>query len=167
MKPRREDPAHALLRNLTRELFQTEVSAAKHCRREARRQPGSPPADALIATAQHADRALEELGELARKHDLPRSSAGMLLGALFSESRQRVADHLIDSERSYRGTLLGMRHGTDVVRVFAVAAREAGETELADWAERWLAQRDPLIKEAERQLQWFGKHPERALERAH
>src|SRR5690348_986826 len=30
----------ALLRNLSRELFQTEVSAARHCRREARRNPG-------------------------------------------------------------------------------------------------------------------------------
>ncbi|HEX6243497.1 MAG TPA: hypothetical protein VFZ61_21440 [Polyangiales bacterium] len=157
----------ALLRNLSRELFQTEVSAARHCRREARRNPGSPPAETLLLVAAHADAALRELTELASLHGLPRSSFGMLLGALFSEARERVADHLIDAERSYRGTLLGMRHGLDVMRMFGACATLAQYDGLSLWAESWLALREPLVDEAERQLAWFALHADRALARAH
>jgi hypothetical protein len=110
---------------------------------------------------------LRELQELARKHGLPRGSFGAALGTLFSESRQRIADHLFDAERSYRATLLGMRHGTDVARVFEVAAALAGRQELAQWAHTWLAARTPLVREAERQLVWFAAHAEHALARAH
>jgi hypothetical protein len=167
MNDRQPTPRHALLRNLTPELFQTEVSASRHCRREARRNPGTPPAQALLAVAEHADEALRDLTALAAKHELPRGSFGVLLGGLFSETRERIADHLIDAERSYRGTLLGMRHGTDVVRMFGATAKHAGIDELATWAQAWLERRDDLVKQAERQLDWFAVHAQRALARAH
>jgi hypothetical protein len=156
-----------LLHNLTPELFQTETSAARHCRREARRVPGTPPAATLLAVAEHADVALRELEELARAHQLPRSSFGVALGNLFSETRQRVADRLIDAERSFRGTLLGMRHGIDVVHMVELTAREAGCDPLVRWAEAWRQRREPLIQEAERQLGWYATHVDRALARAH
>jgi hypothetical protein len=167
MTANHRDPSHALLRNLTRELFQTEVSASLHARREARRQPGTAPANALLAVARHADLASNELWQLARKHDLPRSSFGMLLGLAFSEARQRIADHFIDAERSYRGTLLGMRHGSDLMRIFEATAEHVGREELVSWARSWLAIRDPLVKEAERELAWYATRARRALARAH
>jgi hypothetical protein len=160
-------PHHALLCNLTRELFQTEVSASRHCRREAERNPGSPPAEALLAVAKHADTALQELGELARAHDLPQSVGGGLLGEAFSELRERVADRILDGERSYRATLLGIRHGTDVVRMFGCSAALDHREELARWSETWLTQREPLVREVERQIEWFAVHVDRALARAH
>lgn len=121
----------------------------------------------MLAVAEHADGSLRDLTALVAKHELPRSSFGVLMGALFSEARERVADHLIDAERSYRGTLLGMRHGTDVVRMFAATARHANNAELAEWAEAWLERRDALVKEAELHLDWFAFHAQRALARAH
>jgi hypothetical protein len=117
--------------------------------------------------AAHADAALLELTELARMHGLPRSTLGSLLGALFSEARERIVDHLIDAERSYRGTLLGMRHGLDVMRMFGTCATLAQYDGLSAWAEGWLSLRTPLVDEAERQLAWFALHADRALARAH
>ena len=163
----RQDHAHALLRNLTYGLLQTEASASRHGRREARRQPGTAPADALLAIAAHADIALKELAELARKYDLPRSSFRMLLGLAFSAMRQRIADHFIDAERSYRGTLLGMRHGADLMRIFEATAARAGREDLVGWAQSWLARRDALVKEAERELVWYAAHARNALTRAY
>ena len=75
--------------------------------------------------------------------------------------------HFIDAERSYRGTLLGMRHGADLVRIFEATAARAGQGELVRWAQNWLRQREPLVKEAERELVWYAAHAERALARAH
>jgi hypothetical protein len=161
------DPHHVLLRNLARELFQTEMSAVRHCRREARRIPGTPPAVALLATAAHAETALSEIRALFPKHDLPSSTLGMLLGASFSEIRERAADHLLDEERSYRATLLGMRHGVDVVRMFGAVAEQGRQPELMTWTEGWLARREPLVREATEQLRWFAMHVQRALARAH
>lgn len=156
-----------LLRNLTREVFQTEVSASRHCRREARRNPGSPPAQALLAVAEHADKALETFSQQARTANLPASTMGGLLGATFSELRERVADHLLDAERSYRATLLGVRHGIDVIKMFGLTAALARHDALAQWAEEWLATRTTLASELERQIEWFAVHAERALARAH
>lgn len=155
-----------LLRSLAPELFQTETSAARHSRREARRVPDTPPAAALLDVARHADVALLELDQIARTHSLPRSSLGVLLGNLFSETRERVADRLMEGERSYRATLLGMRHGVDVVHMVELTAREAGNGLLASWAETWLRRREPLVQEVERQLAWYATHTDRALARA-
>lgn len=158
---------HALLSNLARELFQTEVSAVRHCRREARRNPGTGPAIALSSVAQHADRALVELTALARREDLPVSKFGTLLGETFSQVRDKVADHMLDAERSYRATLLGIRHGVDVVHMFGSTAALARREAIADWAELWLLERMRLMLIVEHQLDWFASHVERALARSH
>lgn len=158
---------HELLRNLTRELFQTEVSASRHSRREANRLPESRPANALNAVAQHADLALKELKDLAQKQDLPVSAFGGILGEAFSQIREHVADHMLEGERSYRATLLGMRHGMDAVRMFGLAAKHGGFPDLAGWAERWLAIRAPLVHEVEQQLEWFAEHVAKARHVAH
>jgi hypothetical protein len=166
MKRDAPNSAQSLLRNLAHELFQTETSAARHCRREARRLGDAPPAQVLLTAAQHAEAVLRDLPGLAARNGLPVSGAGKLLGALFSEARQRVADHLIEAERSYRGTLLGMRHGADLVRLMRHVASAANASEVVAFCDGWLSVREPLIAQTEEQLAWFASHSERASELA-
>jgi hypothetical protein len=155
---------NALRRSLGRELFQTEQSAASHCRREAARLPGTQPAGALMAISEHADRTLVELPALAVSHDMPVSGAARRVGRLFSITRQLVGDRLLRRERSYRGTLLGMRHGLDVVHMLRHLAEHAGDRALVSWCDAWLAVRCPLVQRAEEELRWFAEHPELAMQ---
>lgn len=163
---RRQDSrqqALRLARNLAHELFQTEISALRHGRREAERQiSGSPPQRALQAVAEHADVALQELPGLAERNALPISRPGQALGRLFSEARDKALDLVISAERSYRGTLLGTRHGVDVVHMLEAVAREAELEELHTWCRRWLERREPLVDAVADALEWFAQHPREA-----
>jgi hypothetical protein len=147
-----------LLPSLMTELFQTERSAYRHPIREAKRLGDVPPAIALRAVAAHANEVLDELPKLARARGLAVAGVGTIVGETFSDVRHFFADRLIDRERSYRGTLLGMRHGIDLVRLIGAAAEDEGDTELASWCERWLAIREKLVIGVERELEWFGRH---------
>jgi hypothetical protein len=151
-----------LMRSLMRELFQTEHSAQTHCRAEAERLPGTPPEHALLATARHADSVLEELPIRAKHHDLPVSPIGVSVGEAFSRIRRHVTDLLMDSETSYRATLLGLRHGVDVWRLLREAALAAKDDDLAAWCDRVYLARVPLIEECAQQLSWFAQHPDEA-----
>jgi hypothetical protein len=155
-----------LLRHLSHELWQTEVSASQHCRREAERLGDTPPARALLATAEHADAVLAELPKVVQGRSLAQSGIGMALGKMFSEVRDTIADKLLTSERSYRGTLLGMRHGVDIVHLLSKTAAQAHDEALTAFLERWLERRQPLVDEVVAQLGWFAAHPERALKSA-
>jgi hypothetical protein len=156
----------AFLRNLAHEVFQTETSAVRHCRREAERYEDTPVAQALNAVAQHADTALRDFKELARREALPTSAPGGILGETFSLVRDFFADRMIEAERSYRGTLLGIRHGIDVMHMVEQVARAAGREGLATWAHDWLRARTPLALAVEAQLAWFATHIDRARQRA-
>lgn len=158
-------PAHDLLVSLFRELFQTEQSAQLHPAREAERLGDSPPAQALRAVAEHAKRVLAELPVLAEKNDLPLSGAGAALGLFLSNCREFAADQLIETERSYRGTLLGVRHGVDLVELIGHAAGAQGNRELADWCDSWLKERKPMVDKMVQALQWFAESPEKATSR--
>lgn len=162
-------PEQALLITLFRELFQTEQSARLHPLREAERLGDAPPSEALRAVAEHATRALSELSGLAERNDLPVSLAGTAVGAFFLNCREFVADQLIDqlveTERSYRGTLIGVRHGVDLVELISHVAAAQGKQELVDWCEGWLQERKPLVDELVQSLQWFAQSPEKATER--
>lgn len=157
---------HAWLANLVRELFQTEESAKHHPMLEAERLGEVPPAMALRAVAAHARRTLAELPPLVRRHDLPVSNGGRRVGAAFSTIRDRLADLLLTAERSYRGTLLGMRHGVDLVILIQSVARMEGDTSLANWCDHWLERRRPLVEAAAQELAWFAANPARAREPA-
>lgn len=158
--------AHKLLVKLFHELFQTEQSAVSHPQREAERLGSVPPAQALRETSAHAERVLKELPELAAQHNLPTSRIGQSVGQLFSNMRQWFADHLLDEERSYRGTLLGLRHGVDLVLLIRHAARVEGDPGLEGWCTTWLTERVPLVDEVAAQLAWFGATPQVALHTA-
>lgn len=153
----------AFLRALTRELFQTEMSAAQHCRREAARLGQTSPAHALRAVADHADAVLVELPKLAERNGLPKSRGGFFVGELFSQVRDKLADALIDSDRSYRGTLLGCRHGLDVVRMMQQVSATYGLRELDAFCAAWLNTRTVLVQKLEDELAWFARHPAAAL----
>jgi hypothetical protein len=159
----RQRALQTLLRSLFRELFQTEMSAVKHCRREAERLGEASPAVTLREISRQAQGFLAELPAIARAHELPASAGGAAVGALFSEARDKVFDRLIRSERSYRGTLLGLRHGVDLMVLLGQVARERGYAELSAFCERWLGARVPLIASVERELVWFAKQPHEAV----
>jgi hypothetical protein len=158
-----ERALRSLLKSLTREFFQTETSAVKHCRREAERLGEAPPARALLEIAAQAEQFLKQLPLIARANGLPKSAGGVAVGALLSQARDKVFDRVIRLERSYRGTLLGVRHGVDLVHLLAHTAREARLPELGEFCERWLAARQPLVANLERELVWFAKQPARAM----
>jgi hypothetical protein len=167
MTHRKELTPHqrTLLNNLTREMFQTETSAVRHGNREANRyDTGAPPAQALRAVAVHAERVLIELPQLAERAGITISKGGVLVGELFSQGRDKLADFLIDRERSYRGTLLGMRHGVDVFRLLNEFADTANNYELRDFTKTWLEERLPLVQRVDDELRWFAEHADTAVE---
>lgn len=154
-----EPPEHAWLATLILELFQTETSARLHPLVEAERLGEVPPALILRAVAEHAAEALEQLPPLVTQHNLPISHAGKQLGAALSSLRDHFIDLLINLEKSYRGTLIGMRHGVDLVELVHHTAREQGDDALAEWCAAWLERRRPLVEAAARELRWFAANP--------
>lgn len=154
-----------LLRKLFRELSQTERSASRHGRREADRYGKTPPGEALRAVAEHADRQQREVARLDRRTLLSGLRVGALVGESFSFVRQLVGDRLVDAERSYRGTLLGMRHGVDLVDLIRRVADASGQVEIGGFCTRWLDERRPLVDQVAHELAWFASHPARASER--
>ena len=157
---------HAWLANLVRELFQTEQSAKVHPILEAERLGDVPPARVLREIAEHAAAALAELPPLVTRHDLPVSEGGKTVGKAFSAIRDNFADLLLSAEKSYRGTLLGMRHGVDLVELVQYVGSEEGDLDLAAWCAAWLERRRPLVESAARNLSWFAANPARAREPA-
>ncbi|MGK3997906.1 hypothetical protein [Sorangium sp. So ce1024] len=165
--PQQESPkGRAFLANLVRELFQTERSARTHSLVEAQRLGDVPPAHALRAVSAHAEAVLEELPALMSERELPVSAGGSAVGAAFSALRDHIADHLLSAEKSYRGTLLGMRHGVDLVELIQYVAAAEGDTFLAAWCARWLAARRPLVEAVAGELAWFAARPARATRAA-
>ncbi len=146
--------------DLFAELFQTERSAVRHPRREAERLGPVPPATALRAVAAHADEALADVARLAKERGLHASAVGQVAGEAFSVARHLVVDRVLSAEQSFRGTLLGLRHGVDVVRLLRSAADEEGDAPLVDWCDRWLSVRLRLVAGVEAELGWFGHHPD-------
>jgi hypothetical protein len=157
-------------RTLTQTLFaevgQTERSAIRHPRVEARRLGDCPPAAALLAIADHAARAEPAIRALAGARGGAHASPGIFVGNLFSIGRDTFADFFLTAEQSYRGTLLGIRHGYDVITLFRLAAVTEHDGEVVAWADPWLEVRRPLIDRVADQLGWFAKNPDRALENA-
>lgn len=157
------DADFRLLETLFHELFQAEQSAKVHTLREADRLGEVPPAAALRAVSAHASRIMEELPALAQKCDLPISYLGKTAGFMLSMMRQWVLDHVVEPERSYRVTLLGMRHGVDLVTLISQLAQAGNHRELAQWCSRWLSERAPLVEAAAVELAWFAQSPQEAL----
>lgn len=152
----------AWLSALMRELFQTERSAKSHPTLEAERLGDNPPGRAMRAVAEHATATLDDLPRLAQAHGLPVSAGGEAVGKVFSLLRDSLGDLLLNMERSYRGTLLGMRHGLDLVTLLRDVALLDEDEELVEWCTTWIDKRRPLVDAAADELEWFALRPERA-----
>ncbi|MEJ7602975.1 MAG: hypothetical protein WKG01_34125 [Kofleriaceae bacterium] len=88
---------------------------------------------------------------------------GRAVGVAFSALRHFMFDRLIDHERSYRGTLLGCKHGLDVVRLLREVALRSGDSAVVRFCDDQLVERIPLLEAAERELAWFADCPTKAL----
>lgn len=153
-----------LLEATLRELFQAERSATEHPRVEASRLGTSPPGDAMEEIAVHADGQLEKLDDLALERGMTPAAAAKTVGKAFSVIRDHVTDLTTTTEQSYRLTMLGVRHGIDLVRILRELAIRAQDSELAQWSEAWLVRRLALAERCETELAWFVANPDRALE---
>jgi len=151
-----------LLSTLFPEFLQTERSASRHGAIEALRLRDTPLGEPLMYVSKHATASLPHLSRLAESRGFRGRRLGIWVGRIFSTLRDRVADHMIDAERSYRGTLLGIHHGVDLARLVAAAAETSGDAELQDYCKEWLGVRTHLVQELESRLSWFAHHPERA-----
>jgi hypothetical protein len=152
-----------LYAKLCRELAQSEQSASVHPRREAKRLGNTAPAHALLAIAAHADELRPRFEALMAKRQPKGIEIGRVFGRLFSQIRHVIADRLIDAERSYRGTLLGLHHGIDVTRLLREVALRAHDTHLVKFCDELLVERLGLIEGAEQALAWFAEQPSAAI----
>jgi hypothetical protein len=157
------DDLQRLREKLCRELAQSELDATRHTSREARRLGDVPPAHALRSIAEHADQ-LRPRFEALVKPDQPVGVAlGRGVGEVFSALRHFVFDRMIDTERSFRGTLLGLRHGIDLTRLLREVALRQADAALLQYCDQFLVERASLLEHAEQRLAWFAEHPEIAL----
>jgi hypothetical protein len=150
---------------LCRELAQSEHSADVHTRREARRLGDVPPAHALLALGEHASAEEARFDVIAcnMQHETGLQLA-RAIGQAFSTLRHLMFDRMIDTERSFRGTLLGFRHGIDISRLLREVATRLGDTELVEFIDAWQPRRLELLHAAEATLGWFADSPARALQ---
>jgi hypothetical protein len=156
-------PYEELRIKLLRELFQCEHDVATHPAREARRFGDTPPGIALRAIANHGAVALGQLSLISRHGTEARAKLGHLVGEVVSLTRYLFVDRLIDAERSYRATLLGLKHGIDVIRMLREVAERDGDLALSLWCEDTLIERESLVHEAEMAMAWFAEEPRMAL----
>lgn len=155
-----------LKEKLCRELSQSEHSAIVQPRREARRLGEIPPAKALLAVSQHAAAVRPRLDSLieGRRATVRGVEVGRAVGEVFSLLRHYLFDRIIDTERSYRGTLLGLDHGIDIVHMLAAITLRDGDEHLGMFCAEWLVERTALVQQARAELAWFADQPKLALQ---
>ncbi len=158
-----DDARRRMLRRLMSELAHSERAAEVHCQREARRYARDLSATALWTICRQARASLARLQELADARTFRLVSRPTSLGVLLQALRDALADRLRSAERSWRSTLLGLRHGIDIVVSLRLVADALGDADVVTFCDELLRQRTPLVKEVENTLWWFAEHPERAL----
>jgi hypothetical protein len=148
---------------LSREVLQSEHDAHLHSFREAQRQDG-PPARILTTIGYHAQRTEPELRKLVTARQPFTAVLALAVAKAFSNVRYYAADHLLARERTYRATLLGLRHGLDAAYLLRAAADRAQRTEVHDFCDRLIAEREPLLNSAVEVITWFADHPSFAMQ---
>jgi hypothetical protein len=142
-----------LLDKLVRELVRSEAQALEHAPREARRIGETPPVFALRDVGLHAMQMRPRLQHTLTAHGVMANRGA--LGATLTTLRYLVADRMYDAERAFRGALLDLRHGIDVVRVLREVSRLEELFGLIRWCDDWLPARRTLVARVEAQLEWF------------
>ena len=157
------DPRVRLRDKVCRELAQAEHDARLHTRREAKRLGDCPPARALLAIAEHADDVELALVKLTKHRQSIGLRLARIVAKVFSGMRHLVIDRLIDRERSYRATLLGLKHGMDTLRLLREVVTITGDVALLKFCDLVMVERLCLLEDAEQALVWFAEQPEVAL----
>lgn len=155
-----------LLASLSRELLSAERAVARNCPREAERLGSSPPAVVLRAVAGHANDSATELALLREACEIPTLTISQRLVLFISSARSSMLDTLLPKQMSYRARLADLHRGIDTARLMRSAARVTGYLEIADWCDRWLSVRAPLLELSGDELSWFAENPSRAMARA-
>jgi len=159
------EPIQKLRNKLCRELAQSEHDAKTHCAREARRYGAYPPGKVLRAVSEHARELEPRLTTVWRDQGVG-VSAGRAVGEAFSSIRHLIVDRVLDAERSYRATLLGLRHGLDAARLLRSVLAEQRDVAAIAICDTLIEGRARLLTRLEDQLRWFAAHPELALRSA-
>lgn len=152
-----------LREKLCRELAQSEHDAVIQSTREAARLRACPPAEKLRAIAAHAEHLRPRLDALMIPSQPIGIRLGRLVGEVFSGVRHFWVDRWWSAERSYRATLLGLRHGLDTAWLLRDVARREELIRLFRFCDDLIAEREVLLREAERALAWFADHPAVAM----
>ena len=152
---------------LCRELAQSEHDARIHTTREADRLGRVAPAEQLRAIAAHAEQLRPRLEAVVGRRQPIGLRLGRAVGGMFSAMRHWLIDRALSGERSYRATLLGLRHGLDAARLLREVARREGLAELFELCDQLITERTVLLGVAERALTWFAVHPELAVQSGH
>ena len=155
------DPRIRLRDKLCREIAQAEHDARIHTRREAGRLGDTAPGRALLAVSEHAAEVEPVLAKLT--HQPVGLHVARAVADLFSAARHFFFDRLIDSERSYRATLLGLKHGIDATRLLREVVTLTNDVELLKFCDLILVERLCLIEDAEQAMTWFAENSELAL----
>lgn len=150
---------------LCRELAQSEHDAAVHCDREAQRYGNDPPGPVLRTLADHARELRPKLHAVWGKQTIG-VRAGRAVGEVFSALRHFVFDWMIDAERSYRATLLGLRHGIGVAQLLREILSRQRDRQALEVIDELIARRSELVEQADERLSWFAEHPDVALRSA-
>jgi len=156
------DPRTRLRDKLCRELAQAEHDARIHTRREAARLGDGAPGRVLLAISEHAADIEPVLAKLMG-HQRVGLHLARLVADAFSAARHFLFDRLIDSERSYRMTLLGLKHGIDVTRLLREVVTLTKDIALLKFCDLILVERLCLVEDAEQGLVWFAENPQGRL----
>jgi hypothetical protein len=149
-----------LREKLGRELAQSEHDAVIHCEREAGRLGDVRPAIALRMISAHAKQLRPRLDEVLVVKQPVGLRLARTVAETFSGLRHFLFDRMLSAERSYRATLLGLGHGLDTARLLCeVAKRDDDSILLFQFCNQLIADREPLLREAEGALAWFAEHP--------
>jgi hypothetical protein len=152
-----------LIDKLCRELAQAEHDAFLHCARQARQLGACPPAHALRAISEHAESTWPSYVEATSGRRGVGTRIGKLVARTLSATRHLAVDRIIDAQRAYRATLIGLKHGLDCARLLTEVAIRADEPELVRWLGATLPRRRELIASAEDAMEWFAEWPEVAV----
>jgi hypothetical protein len=155
-----------LREKLCRELAQSEHDAIVHCAREARRYGVLPPGQVLRFVSDHAKDLRPRLKPLWGNKQKLGIRAGRVVGEAFSTVRHFAVDWVIDAERSYRATLLGLRHGLDVARLLRAVLVQQDDHDGLRVCDELIEGRSQLLYRVEDRLVWFAEHPDVALRSA-
>lgn len=152
-----------LREKLCRELAQSEHDAIIHCCREASRYGAQAPGQVLRVIADHARELRPRLDWLWRGKQPLGVRAGRVVAEIFSAVRHFAVDWMIDAERSYRATLLGLEHGLGVARLLREVFVQQQDYDALRVCDELIEGRTRLLARAADRLRWFAEHPDVAL----